>query len=319
MRRRTLLAGAAAAVALPRHAWAADTDRIAVISDLNGSYGSTEYSAEVTAAVERIVGLAPDLVICTGDMIAGQRLSPKLTEDELMAMWEAFHAHVTDPLARAGIPMLVTPGNHDASAYPGFERERQVFDRVWTARAPEVEILDGERFPFRYAVSHGGVLLIGLDATVPGRLDPEEMDWTTQILREEAGRHRATIVFGHMPIWAITQGRENDVIGDPAFEEMLTRGGASLYLSGHHHAYYSFRSGGLLQVSQACLGGGPRRYLGTGRRAAKAFGLIDIDAAGAVTETAYAAPDFTAVLSLASLPETLPAGKRPALQRSPNP
>ena len=92
-------------------------------------------------AIARILELAPDLVICTGDMVAGQQASPKLTEPQLMAMWSAFHATVTDPLKAAGIPLLVTPGNHDASAYPGFELERKVFDTTWTKRAPEIESL----------------------------------------------------------------------------------------------------------------------------------------------------------------------------------
>ena len=47
--------------------------RVAVISDLNGSYGSTAYAKEVARAVERIIDLRPDLVISTGDMVAGQR------------------------------------------------------------------------------------------------------------------------------------------------------------------------------------------------------------------------------------------------------
>ena len=100
--------------------------RVAVISDLNGSYGSTRYSARVAAAIERVIALEPDLVISTGDMVAGQR-RPVLTEREVRAMWAAFHAEVTEPLSRAGIPLAVTPGNHDASAYGGFEQERDLF------------------------------------------------------------------------------------------------------------------------------------------------------------------------------------------------
>ena len=100
--------------------------RVAVISDLNGSYGSTRYSPRVAAAVDRIIALAPDLVISTGDMVAGQR-RPVLSEPEVRAMWEAFHAEVTEPLNRVGIPLVVTPGNHDASAYGGFEAERAIF------------------------------------------------------------------------------------------------------------------------------------------------------------------------------------------------
>ena len=47
--------------------------RVVVISDLNGSYGSTSYSKRIPVAIQRIIALKPDLVISTGDMVAGQR------------------------------------------------------------------------------------------------------------------------------------------------------------------------------------------------------------------------------------------------------
>lgn len=305
LRRRSFLAGAAALLSAPRVAAEARPMRIAVISDLNGSYGSTRYSAEVDRAIATIRASSPDLVTCAGDMVAGQRLSPRLTTDEILPMWEAFHAHVTDPLAASSIPMLVTPGNHDASAFPGFELERRVFDRIWTERAPDLNILDGERYPFRYAVSYRDVLFVGLDVTVPGPLPIEETEWAAGLLHEEASRHKASIVFGHLPFWPVAQGREQDVIGDPAFEALLAQSGASLYLSGHHHAYYKFRSGGLLQVAQACLGNGPRRLLGRSKASSKGFGLLEVDADGQIRERTLAAPEYASPIVLGSLPKSI--------------
>jgi len=283
LHRRSLLAGASALLALPARGQTADDVRIAVISDLNGSYGSTDYGAEVISAVATIISLAPDMVICTGDMIAGQRRSPKFTEPELAAMWAAFHTVVTDPLQAAGIPLFVTPGNHDASDYPGFELERRVFDRVWTDKAPDAEILDGERFPFRYAAVCRGIFLIGLDVTRTGPLYVEETEWLKQVLIETRGRYRATIAFGHLPIWPVSVGRENDVIGDRAFEALLHEGGVGTYLSGHHHAFFPGLSGGLIQITQGCLGDGPRTLIGGSRRAAKSFTVISVDPQGKIS------------------------------------
>ena len=93
----------------PAFSGAAQALRVAVISDLNGAYGSLEYPAAVDRAVARIVALKPDLVISTGDMVAGQR-RPHLARGEVERMWAAFHARVSDPLAAAGIPLAVTPG-----------------------------------------------------------------------------------------------------------------------------------------------------------------------------------------------------------------
>ena len=47
--------------------------RVAVISDINGRYGATAYHPRVAVAMQRIIALEPDLVISTGDMVAGQR------------------------------------------------------------------------------------------------------------------------------------------------------------------------------------------------------------------------------------------------------
>ena len=62
--------------------------RIVVISDLNSAYGSTTYEAEVHKALQLIPSFNPDLVLCSGDMVAGQ--SPKLSNAQIQAMWSAF-------------------------------------------------------------------------------------------------------------------------------------------------------------------------------------------------------------------------------------
>ena len=56
---------------------AAKPTRVVVVSDLNESYGSTRYSPAVDEAVCQTIALAPDVVISTGDMVAGQRLNRK--------------------------------------------------------------------------------------------------------------------------------------------------------------------------------------------------------------------------------------------------
>lgn len=307
LNRRDFLAASAAAGLVPAVARAAGPVTLAVISDLNGSYGSTDYDPVVHAAIRSIRELRPDLVICTGDMVAGQKSGPHLSDDQIAAMWQAFHAAVTQPLAEDGIPMLVTPGNHDASGYPGFEAERRAFDRTWVANAPKVELLDGERYPFRYAASHKGVLLIGLDVAVTGPLPVEEMEWLDQILREEGARHSLRLVFGHLPIWPVTQGRENDIIGDPDFLDILARHRVDAYLSGHHHAWYPAQQDGVRLLAQACLGAGPRKYIGGGR-AERCFGLLRIDSDGKLHVESRAAPDFASQIDHSRIPARIGRG-----------
>ena len=97
---------------------ASDPVRIVVISDINGRYGSTEYHPRLAAAISHIVDLKPGLVISTGDMVAGQRARPRLRRTELDALWQSFHRQVRTPLERAGIPLVMTPGNHDVLGQP---------------------------------------------------------------------------------------------------------------------------------------------------------------------------------------------------------
>ena len=78
---------------------------VIVVSDLNGPYGQIGLHPRVRKAVARIIDARPDLVISTGDMIAGQQPQPKLGEQQLHDMWVEFHRTVTEPLAAAGIPL----------------------------------------------------------------------------------------------------------------------------------------------------------------------------------------------------------------------
>lgn len=286
----------------------ADPLRIAVISDLNGSYGSTDYGAAVAGAVQQIIALDPDLVISAGDMIAGQRASPKLTTPELATMWAAFHATVSDPLAKAGIPLLVTPGNHDASAYAGFEAERAAFSEAFSRRRPDVTLIDAQDWPFRIAASLRGVLLVGMDATTSGPLPRDDMTWLGNVLAAKAGRHQTVVLFGHLPLMPFSQGREGDVLDDPALFALAQSAGVDLWLSGHHHAFYSGTAGNILFVSQAALGNGPRKLIGESSVSPKALTWIEIADDGTITVSAFPAPDFASPIAAGSLPATLGTG-----------
>ncbi|MCG6882312.1 MAG: metallophosphoesterase [Silicimonas sp.] len=266
-----------------------------MISDLNGSYGSVTYPTEVHRAMQEIIRLDPDVVISTGDMVAGQR-RPHLTESEVRAMWRGFHAAVTEPLEKADIPFLVTPGNHDASAYGGFEGERGIFRDEWSPRAPKG--IEGD-WPFAYSIRTGGARFISLDATTVGSLPAGQMNWLND-LGDDGG---PTIVFSHLPLHPFAQERETEIIGDPALDRALHSIGADLYLSGHHHAFYPGSRDDIAFVGQACLGGGARRLIGQDRRAAKGFTVIDMES-GRMTVMGLNTDTFAPV-DLQSLPQRI--------------
>lgn len=283
---------------------------VIVISDLNGSYGSTSYSPRVDAAIKRIIEINPDLVISTGDMVAGQR-KPHLSEPEVRAMWRAFHQHVSDPLRKAGIPLAVTPGNHDASAYGGFEHERAIFADEWSARKPDVKFRRETAYPFSYAFEMDGIMFVSLDATTIGALSGDQVETLTSL-----GDGKSPIVtFSHLPLWPFAQKRETEIIGDPLLETAYQKAGVVLHLSGHHHAYYPGWKDGIAYVSQACLGGGTRALIGDRARSRNSVTHVRIDSSGDFEVRALTGPAFDTVLDPESLPEKIGVLRRLDLAR----
>jgi acid phosphatase type 7 len=276
--------------------------RVIVVSDLNDGYGSTTYSAPVHDAVAAIVARAPDLVLSTGDMVAGQQAGL-----DHPAMWAGFHAAVSDELAAAGLPFAVSPGNHDASGYPAFAGERELFVAEWMDRKPALEFVDDSGYPLRYSFTAGAALFVALDSTTVGALDDAQMQW----LDGQLGRSDAPtkIVFGHVPLVPFAVGREDEIIGDPALEAMLEQHGVTMFISGHHHVYYPGRRGTLRHVSMACLGSGPRAWIGTEATSPRAVLELELDEHGAITVLeALSGSAFDSPIPRADLPASLRHG-----------
>jgi hypothetical protein len=277
---------------------------IAFISDLNGRYGSTSYDDRVTDAIGVIVRLQPDLVISGGDMVAGQK-QPKLGRDRLEQMWQGFNHTVADPLKRAGIPLAVTAGNHDGSAFPEFALERQQFELQWRGRVPEVDILPGSEWPRRYAARIGMVLLLAFDGTLPGRLPDTERLFLERMLQQYGSSATATIVFSHLPMWPLTRGREHEIIDDPDLLALLHRRGVDVYASGHHHAFFAGTDdAGMVHLGIGALGGNARAFSGTGSRQPFSFALLSLEH-GEVSVTTRAAPAFQGEVPATQLPAAI--------------
>ncbi len=283
--------------------------RVAVISDLNGSYGTTAYRADVDRAVERIVQLKPDLVISTGDMIAGQRTSPLLEGAAIQRMWSAFHEHVTLPLHDNVLPLAVTPGNHDASAYGDFHLERELFVDTWRHNKPDLNFIDDAHYPLYYAFEIRNALFVSLDVTVNGRLDPRQKTWLRELFDDHGNRYAQKIVFSHLPLWPVAQKRAKGAMFDEELEKILQDNEVSLHLSGHHHAYYPGFKDGVRYVSQACLGAGARKLIGDKKVSPRSITLIGIPAEGQPRVRALSGKNFDRPVDIRSLPERIVTDK----------
>jgi acid phosphatase type 7 len=279
------------------------TMRLAVISDLNSEYGSLTYESSVHASVKALVErIHPDLVLITGDMVAGQK--PLASALDYDGMWASFHGIVTDALRAARIPVAPTPGNHDASAFAGFAHERATYKAEWSTptRRPPLSFVDDSQFPFRYSFEQQGALFISLDATVPGPLSAEQLAWLTATL-EASAKYPVKIVFGHLPIHPVAIGRETEVLADGALEALLAAHGVTLFVSGHHHAYYPGRAGGLRQLAMPCAGAGPRRLIETTAPTPQGLAVVDIEKNEIKALETLEAPSFTSPVARTRLPE----------------
>jgi hypothetical protein len=310
------------AVLLCLVATSAPADRLALVSDLNGRYGSTGYHARVAGAADSIIDRRPALVLSAGDMVAGQ--SPGGLDDVVLeSMWNAFTDEFLAPLDRAGIPVAVTAGNHDASAYPGFERDRAAFERHWSERPPS-GLLPGSEWPWRYALARDGLLAITFDGTMPGRLPARERDFVARMLRQHGDAAEWTLVWSHLPFWPLAENRESEFIDDAGFLALLHDAGVDAYVSGHHHLFYAgVDEAGMLHVAVGALGGNARRFSSGGARQPHGYAELERREAS-LSVSAFVAPAFTP-LAGATLPPRVsgPAGEltrldEPAPLRTPS-
>ena len=278
--------------------------RVAVISDLNGSYGSKHYHREVHESITWIRDeLEPDLVISTGDMVAGMKAGL-----DYEGMWVAFHAAVTLPLTRAGIPFAPTPGNHDATSRPGYEAERAEYRKQWKLWKPDVNFVDVRHYPRRYAFMERDVLFISIDATNVGKIGEAQFAWLDDVLTRHANVP-VKIVYGHLPIYPFAQHRDREVLGDRALEDLLNEHGVAAYLSGHHHTYYPGKRGDLRMVSLSCLGGGARKLLGTDTPSPRSVLVLEIDPVKGITSLeAHPVENFERTIPREALPESVGQG-----------
>ncbi len=268
--------------------------RLVVISDLNGAYGSTDYEPEVDKAIALLPVWQPDLVVCSGDMVAGQKST--LSENQLKAMWQAFDEHVAAPLRQANIPFGFTIGNHDASGARNsagnflFERERTIAANYWNepTHDPGIEFVERYEFPFYYSFKFNDIFFLvwdGSSATIP----QNKLDWVEQALESpEAQSAKLKILLGHLPLYAIAEGRNKpgEVMANAdQLRAMLERHQVHTYISGHQHAYYPGHKGKLQLLHTGILGSGPRVFIGSKLPPQKALTVMDIN---------FASPELTA-------------------------
>lgn len=267
--------------------------RIVVISDLNSQYGSTSYQAEVIKAIALTPAWQPDLVLCSGDMVAGQ--SPSLSPAQIQAMWAAFDKTIAAPLRRAKIPLGFTVGNHDASSAAStsqrylFAKERNLAAAHWKQpqHQPGLNFVDRADFPFNYTFQQQNIFYLVWDAS-SAQISAQQLAWAEKSLASPlAQAARMRIAIGHLPLYAVAVGRDEpgEILNNAdKLRSLLERYRVHTYISGHHHAYYPGHRGQLQLLHTGALGAGPRPLLNSSLPPQKTLTVIDISLAAATTQ-----------------------------------
>ncbi len=298
--------------------------RIVVISDLNSQYGSTTYEPEVRQAIALIPQWKPDLVLCSGDMVAAQ--SKALGDSQIQAMWAGFEQTIGAPLRKAQLPLGFTVGNHDASGALGpggerlFERDRNFAKTYWnqSSHTPNLQFADRAEFPFYYSFSQNGIFYLVWDAS-SAILSPQQLVWAEKSLASSAAQTaKLRIAIGHLPLYAVAVDRDKPGEFLDRAEELrslLEKYRVHTYISGHDHAYFPGHRGKLQLLQTGALGTGPRQWLNSKLAPTKTLTVVDITLHEA--KTRYTTYDmFTQqVLDHQTLPRLIVSPTGPILRR----
>jgi hypothetical protein len=254
--------------------------RIVVISDFNSSYGSTDYPWHADSVIARIPGWNPDLVLSAGDLIAGQRLS--LTDQNMREMWDVFSRRILLPLTSNGVPFGFTLGNHDASSFPAYERDRRFASDFWLdpAHDPLLDFHDRSHFPFYFSFVHNDLFLVSWYAS-SSVIGEDQKYWLQEQLASQQAREASMrILVGHLPVHAVAEGRNRrgENLDNPVeLMQLLEELGIDLYVCGHHHAFYPAVKNGIRFIHAGAIGDGPRPLIGSTLEPRKAFTIIDLE------------------------------------------
>jgi len=259
--------------------------RLLVISDLNSAYGSTEYEKEVHLALKMLPFWQPDLILCSGDMIAGQKLS--LTPQQIRSMWEAFDKQIAQPIRQLNIPFAFTIGNHDASGAKRnnqftFQQERDLAIEYWLNPRHDMglNLLDRTYYPFYYTFEHKGIFYLVWDGST-SHIPNDKLAWVEKSLSSSIAQSaKMRVVIGHLPLYSVAEGRNKagEVLNNPeSLRNLLQKYHVHTYISGHQHAYYPAYKGNLQLLHTGALGSGARKLLNHHQPPRKTITVIDID------------------------------------------
>ncbi len=291
--------------------------RFAIISDFNSDYGSVSYLPEVGKGISLLPDWQPDMVICGGDMVAGQSLD--LSQSQIEAMWASFDEQILMPIRSAGLPFALTLGNHDASSYQEdgpngkafvYVLDRQESAKYWEGHKSDTALsfVEASGFPFYYSFTQNDIFFLTWDAS-SANIPPEQVTWADRALSSpEAQSAKLRIVMGHLPMYAVSKRRDRPgeyLNQADELRQLLERHNVHTYISGHHHAYFPGKVGDLNLLNLGALGSGPKSILATNVEPFQTLTIMDLFLDSASTVYTTYNMNNLEVVDLKSLPRQI--------------
>jgi predicted MPP superfamily phosphohydrolase len=175
--------------------------RFVIISDLTGG----EKEGVFEAVIKKINQLAPDFVMCVGDLIDGYTIDSMVMKNQ----WKSFHKRIS----KLNAPFFYMPGNHDVA-------NRMLYNE-WIRQY-------GYDY---YSFNVSGSLFIILNAyeDKQGELSDRQVQYVKKVLRDHDPEN-PVYLFSHPPLWDL-----KDKMGLNELWPLLNRNKTTFFCGDDHH------------------------------------------------------------------------------------
>jgi hypothetical protein len=254
--------------------------RFALIADTAALGGVPE---DVRTATSQLADAArPELLIHLG----GATLA-----DAGDDAWDEVQRSIVEPLAKSGVKV--------AQALSPAER-----DHTPRLHAPDLEMIDGLRYPERYSFTYKGAFFAVFSASDKDGVDENTLAW----LRDELGKARvydARYVISYLPIHKFSDEHVGSLDKKFRLYELFLRARVTTFFSAAYRAYFKGRYGALPVVSVGAVAGAGGRLAGSDFSQPPSFVVVDHERGVPQRVFAVEGPTFDRALDEDVLPETV--------------
>jgi 3',5'-cyclic AMP phosphodiesterase CpdA len=198
--------------------------RITVLHGSDLHFGKPHFPEMAEALLERAEEVGPDLVVFSGDF----------TQRAKVEEYRAARAYLDRFAARVGVPLVVTPGNHDVPLYRVLERVFAPFRNYREYIHAELDTVT--RIP--------GLTVVALNSAAPrraivnGRILPGQLDFARAAFAEAPpGDMKAVVAHHHLAPAPDYEG-DSPLPGAKRILDAFKGMGVQLVLGGHLHRAY---------------------------------------------------------------------------------